>query len=241
MTQIMDEELSPQLPSINITKAVIGIGIVILLFVILQHNLAFQKKSTIVLPAGGTYLGPQNAPNEAPATPAPAVANKPAAKKDVFTVTSDTPWITVKGNVYPYSFSSPKTLKLVTFPGENKYDIYAISWNNLPPDQNVLIGVDNLNNSETSKQYIATNKRGYVETWYKQFGLRGVGSIVEFTNSKGLKGYRAKYLNAAGETPNEDIFLEATDPSYVIHLASGILDTSVFDKIIDSISWTMTK
>jgi hypothetical protein len=202
----------------------------------LRHNLAFQKKSTIVLPAGGTYLGPKDTPTEAP--PVPTTNNlRPVTNVNKFTVSADTPWVTVKGNVYPYSFQSPKTLKLVTFPGENKYDIYAISWNNQPPDQNVLIGVDNLNNTESSKQYITTSKRSYVESWYKQFGLKGIASLIEFTNNQGLKGYRATYINASGQTPNDDIFFEVANPAYVIHLASGVLAPEVFDKLIDSVSW----
>jgi len=248
----------PKLPELKNVGAIAAVSsIVVILLIILQHNMAFQKTSTIVIPAGGTYLGPTNTPTPMPGAQA-QVGNEPVAttkpsetvKNDAanadgtytttagkFAVTDNAVWVTVKGNKYPYSFSFPKALKLVTFPND-QFDIYAISWNNMPPDQNVLIGVDNLSRTDTLKQYITVSKHSYVENWWKQFGLKGVGSILEFTNSKGLKGYRAKFLNSANQSPNEDVFFEVPDPTYVIHIASGILDASVFDKLLDSVAWT---
>ncbi len=154
-----------------------------------------------------------------------------------FSVASDIPWHTVKGNIYPYSFSVPNTLKLVTFPNDT-YDIYAIDWKGQSPSSNVLVGVDNLKNSSSRSQYISESKINYVRDWWRQFGLKGVSSITQFTNSKGLKGYRAKYIDNSGLTPNDDVFFEIPDhPEYIIHLASGVLAPAVFDKIIDSVSW----
>jgi hypothetical protein len=231
----MDEELSPTLPDLKNPKLILCLIALVIAAIILRHNLAFRQKSTIVLPAGGTYLGPKDAPSEAPQPAANTV--QPITNENKFTVSADTPWVTVKGNVYPYSLQSPKTLNLVTLPGENKYDIYAISWNGQPPDQNVLIGVDNLNNTESSKQYITISKRSYVDNWYKQFGLKGISSVTEFTNSKGLKGYRAIYINASGQTPDEDVFFEVANPADVIHMARNVLSDDVFNKIIDSVAW----
>lgn len=246
----MEDNENNQLPQIKNTAGVaIGICVVVLALIVLQHNLAFQNKGVIVLPAGGTYLGPTDTPT--PTVPAltitPMTSGEPAGKPAAdgsyttttgkFGVTKNAPWVTVYGHQYPYSFKAPKALQLVAIPN-NAYDIYAIAWNNQSPDQNVLIGVDNMNNSDSLKQYITTSKRGYVENWWKQFGgLKGVASITEFTNSAGLKGYRAKYFNSANQTPNDDVFFETPNPQYVIHLASGVLDASVFDPLIDSVSW----
>jgi hypothetical protein len=246
----MDNENEGELPNIKNTGMVAaGISIAVISFIVLQHNLAFRKNGTVVIPAGGSYLGPTVSPIQTPAqitvapTPVPTgTASKPTANGNFttaagkFGVTKDATWVTLKGNKYPYSFSAPKALSLVPL-SQDQYDIYAISWNNQPADQNVLIGVDNLSTKDSLKQYIATSKRGYVENWWKQFGLKGVASITEFTNSKGLKGYRAKYINGAGQAPNDDVFLEATDPQYVIHVASGVLDASVFDPLVDSVAW----
>ncbi len=201
--------------------AVIASSFLVLL-VILQHNLAFQKTGTIVLPAGGTYLGSTPKPESSP-----TVAKEPAKGN----------MVTIKGRLYPYAFEAPSDLTFVTFP-DDTYDIYALSINNQPPEQNVMIGVDDLNRTESLKGYIKANKRAYVENWWKQFsGLKGISSIGAFTNKKGLSGYRVKFINASGQTPNEDIFLSSPDGRYVIHMANGPLPKNIFDAIVDSVSW----
>ncbi len=195
----------------------------LILFVVFQHNLAFQKSGTIVLPAGGTYLG---------VTP----TVQPAASQPIIVPSSDGK-VTVKGRIYPYTFEAPDTLKLVTFPND-PYDIYALSINNQPPEQNVLIGVDDLNRTEELKKHLKGNKRAYVEAWWKQFsGLTGVSQISAFTNTAGLTGYKAKYKNTAGQTPNDDVFIVSPDGQYVIHLANGPLPKATFDAIVDSVTW----
>jgi hypothetical protein len=225
--------MDDQLPNIKNTGMIAGgICISLVLLIILQHNLSF--KSTIVLPAGGTYLGPTESPAPVSVTSAP-LPPTPASSQGKFTVGKDAAWVTIKGNKYPYAFRAPKSLNLVAL-SKDVYDIYAISWNNMSPDSNVLIGVDDLRRTDALKKYIGISKRQYVEEWWKQFGsLKGVQSITEFTNSKGVKGYRAKYLNA----PNDDVFFEIpAAPHFVIHMANGVLDTSVFDEITDSVEWT---
>jgi len=230
----MDEQNPDPVAFKNTGIIAAGISIVIIALIILQHNLSF--KSTIVLPAGGTYLGPTQTPTQAPVAPVTNNAPQPISNAGKFTAPNNATWVSIFGRIYPYTFQAPKTLKLVTFPND-QFDIYAIDWNNAPPDQNVLIGVDNLNRTDNLKQYITVSKRGYVENWWKQFGLTGVSSITEFTNSNNLKGYRARYTTASGLSPNEDVFFETPNPADVIHLASGVLDTSVFNLIIDSVSW----
>lgn len=202
------------------TYVAVTISAILIIVIVLQHNLAFGKTSTIVLPAGGTYLGPSP-------TPSPNLQGEtlePQFSKSGFA--------TIKGRKYPYSFEIPKSVKLVSLGGA--FDIYALSINDQPPDQNVLIGVDDLNRTADLKKYIKGSKRTYVENWWKQFSvLKGVTSITEFTNSKGLKGYKAKYINGS----DVDIFFEVPDNRYVIHLANGPLDKKVFDAIVDSVAW----
>lgn len=194
----------------------------LILLVIFQHNMSLQKTGTIVLPAGGTYLGSTPKAESAP----PVV--KEQAKNGL---------VTIKGRIYPYQFEAPKDLTFVTFPND-AYDIYALSINNQPPEQNVLIGVDDLTRTEDLKKYVKGNKRAYVESWWKQFsGLKGISSISAFTNKGGLSGYRVKFINAAGQTPTEDVFLSSPDGRYVIHMANGPLPKNVFDTIVDSVRW----
>lgn len=254
-----DTDELPEMPNLKHTGLIAGaICVGLTLFIILQHNLSFQKTPQTIIPAGNTYLGPPKTETPAPASPAggpivseaPQITPLPTEKggtnnkavvtmnaQGKLTAPANAPMTVMKGKKYPYSFSVPSTLKLTTFPND-QFDIYAIVWENRPPDQNVLVGVDNLTRTDALKQYVSLSKRSYVETWWKQFGgLKGVASIVEFKNSKGLKGYRAKYLNTSNQSPNEDVFFETPDPKYVIHLASGILDTALFTRIIDSVAW----
>ncbi|MCX6793608.1 MAG: hypothetical protein NTY06_00715 [Candidatus Gottesmanbacteria bacterium] len=186
----------------------IGITVIGTILVILHYRQISNRPGTIIIPAGNTYLGP---------TPTP----KPP--------TNDTALHTVKGHIYPYTVSVPATITLITFPND-PYDMYAITGSD--PASNVLIGIDaKANPSET--------KSTYIQNWWKQFSiLTGVKSVDSFTNSKGLKGYKVKFLNATGENPSLDIFFEVPNkPQYVIHLSNGTLDPIVFANIVDSVSW----
>ncbi len=193
---------------------VAGIAIVITLFctgLVLIHYLRISgRRGTIVIPAGNTYLGPT--PSQAPAAPTTAVT-------------------VYRGRIYGYSFSAPQSIRVTTLP-DDTYDMYALAAPGTDPGSNVLIGLD-------PKADPKQDKLTYVQNWWKQFsGLTGVASIEQLTNSQGLKGYKARFVNTAGATPNLDVFFEIPGhPAYVIHLASGPLDEAVFAAIVDSVSW----
>jgi len=194
-----------------------GITVIGTILVISHYRQISGRSGTIIIPAGNTYLGPPNT-----ATPQPPADNAVLR--------------TVKGNIYPYTFSMPATITLVTFPND-PYDMYALSGSD--PSSNVLIGVDDLQKNTTRSQYINQSKTVYINQWWKLFSvLTGVKSIDPFTNSKGLKGYKVKFLTTSGESSSNDIFFEIPDkPQYVIHLSNGPLDQAVFDKIVDSVGW----
>ena len=176
-----------------------GITLVMTVLVLIHYHQISARGGTIVIPAGNTYLGP-NAPDQNSQT-------TPNAPTNIFTTSSDVPWHTIKGNVYPYTISVPTTLTLVAPKDSNIYDIYAVSLPGYDVNSTVLIGVDNLSNNPNTKQFINQPKLNYVNAWWHQFGgLKSVASIDQFTNTSGMKGYKAKYVNAAGETPNLDVF-----------------------------------
>lgn len=235
MEESRDEK--EQLTTLIKVAAVAGVGgLILIIFIVIQYAFMKRTPGTIVLPNGTTYLGPSSEQTQAPQAPA---TNQTATQAPQITETPDDDWKDVRGKTYPYYFSVPESMKLVTFPNDD-YDIYAIDCCNILPQSNVLIGVDNLDKTADKKQYISSPKKVYVQEWWKQFGgLKGVGSLDEFTNSEGLKGYRARYTNAQGQTPNEDVFFEVEgNPKYVIHLARGVMDQSLFDKIVDSVGWS---
>lgn len=228
----MDMEYS-QKDAARTVLVVIGMTSILTALVVWNWSNAAKANGTIVIPAGNTYLGPNAPAGQRPlgVAPTPAAAN-------VFIADSSVPWYDIQGTIYPYILSVPTTLKLTKFPND-PYDLYAIVWSNIAPESNILIGLDNLKAHATRTQYITKAKIDYVRDWWQQFGsLKGVASIDPFTNSHGLKGYRAKYFNAAGETPNTDIFFEVPGhPEYVIHLSNGIIEPALFDKIVDSVRW----
>ncbi len=193
---------------VSVLAAVITIILTVL--VVLQYRTLAKKSGTIVIPGGNTYLG------KITPTPQPAGAGS---------------WRDVRGKIYPYTFRVPETITLTSF-DNNPFDIYAIVSSGIDPGSNVLIGIDPKANPKEQKLT-------YVQNWWKQFsGLKSVASIEQFTNANGLKGYKAVYVNSAGQTPNLDVFFEVPGyPQYVIHLASGSLNAATFAEIVNSVGW----
>ncbi|MBI2611892.1 hypothetical protein HYW54_04065 [Candidatus Gottesmanbacteria bacterium] len=219
-----EEPTEEQLDIKKLATATI-VGIVVLGAVVYGAYTYSQRKSgNIALPGGVTYLG---------ATPA---GDQPPTAPLRFTADPSVSWTIYAGKEYPYSFSTPATLPLVYFPGDRN-DPVGVVWGNIPPQANLLLNIERL--SEREGDYEKKPKRTYVEDWYKFFsGLSGIESIAEFTNIKGLKGYRVQYLTPTGKSPNIDIFLEIPGRNDImIHMGNGSLDPSVFDRIVDSVEW----
>ena len=200
----------------------------------LSYNLAKNPAGRIILPGGITYLGP---------TPTPAsgyTAGKPtpAIPQGTFTADDTIAWKTWSGTVFPYRFSYPQTLPLQSFQND-PLDSVGIVWGKLPANQNILLSVITLSSNTASAPYAAKPKIEFVQNWWKEFpGLKGVKTIEPFTNRKGLKGYKARFINSEGKTPNLDIFFEVPEnPKLIIRVANGILDDPVFEKIVESVEW----
>lgn len=191
---------------------------------------AYAKKrtGTTILPGGSTYLGPS------PAQQAPP----PIAEK--INVSLDAPASTWKGQTYPYSFSYPSPLSLGFFPGD-PFDGVTVFWGNTNPSENIFLRVEDLNKIEEGKKYIGKSKKEYANIWWKQYNWKGVSDIVEFTNSKGLKGYRAKYVDAAGATPFDNVFFEVPGRrDLVVWIGGSKLESQLFDRIVDTFAWGQT-
>ena len=193
--------------------------------VMIAYRYSQTKKSDIVLPGGVTYLG---------ATPTSAV--EPTAVPVKFTASATVPYKEKIGANYPYSFSYPETLPIVVFTNDPT-DSVAIDWDNITAQKNVLFNIELI--EKRDKSMIVKPKIEYVKNWWQYFsGLKGVNSVTPFANLGGLKGYRAQYINNSGSAPNEDIFFEVPGRhDIMIHLANGILDAAIFDKIVDSVKW----
>src|SRR3989338_8118038 len=148
----------------------IGVGSLVvagifILIILVAHNFTKKRSGEIVLPAGGTYLGPS--PTEAP-------------------------WRQIQGTIYPFTFSVPETLALTTFPND-PYDIYALSEN--PSANVLIGVEDLAKDLSKKPYVAKSKKEYISDFWWKQFGLTGVSTIESFTNEKGLKGYKVKFKN----------------------------------------------
>lgn len=232
----------------NIKKAgrMAGVTFIILLSIVfLAYQYSKPRIGTVVLPGGITYLGPSPTTQDQRSK----INNQKESQNEVdalaeqsrFTAESDVAWSTVKSKKYGYTFSVPETLTLEPFLTD-EFDAYAITWNNVPKEANVLIGVEDLASDEKKMAYVQKSKKEYVESfWSKQYNLTGVKTIETFTNSKRLKGYKVKFQTNEGVSPFDDVFFEVPNkPNLLFHLSHAILDPAVFEKIVDSVDWTST-
>lgn len=213
----------------DFTKIFLGIivGTILIGAIIYAGYLYSQKQGGKVSLPAGTYLGKPGVQQDTPPT-APLR----------FTSASDTPWVLYQGKIYPYSFSYPKTLNLAVFPNDPSESV-AINWGNIPAPNNLLLNIEFVN--DRNPEYVGKPEE-FVRNWWKAFsGLKGVLSIDKFTNSNGLIGYKAIYVNNADQTPNVDVFFETPqDPNLMIRLANGVLDPTIFDRIVDSLNYSLT-
>ncbi|MBU1326676.1 hypothetical protein KKC61_00880 [Patescibacteria group bacterium] len=194
------------------------------------YKQARSKPGSIVLPAGINYLGP------IPSQTAHFPISQSAPLKTI-TIDPSTPWIEYKGILYPYAFSHPESLSLGFFPND-PFDSVAIFWGNTPAQENLFIRVEDLNRIPNMTEYVAKPKILYAQNWWKQYNWKDLAEVTEFTNKRGLKGYRAKYLNQNDQTPFDNVFFEVPQrPDLVIWMTGKLLDQSTFDKIVDSVSW----
>ena len=208
----------------KITFFGVGTAVVVTSLLYAAYRYSQKKTSEIIVPGGITYIGAK--PTAAVPSPLP---------KELFTADSSVSWIRRKGFQYPYSFSFPETLQLVVFPNDPS-DSMAIVWKDFPPQQNILINVELIKDRNPD---LVGKPKEYIENWYKHFsGLKGVKSIEQFKNVNGIRGYKAVYTNKLDQTPVVDYFFIPPERyDIVVHMANGIIDPSIFEKMINSFNW----
>lgn len=227
----MENKKSSQLDIKKLSIAIVAIVLSLTLAVVVAYKYSQKQSGNIMLPGGVTYTGPT-------ATPQPYKGPTPTPV--IFTAASDVTWDIFGGKIYSFQFSFPTTLPLVVFPGDPT-DSVAIDYAKIPPQQNILLNVELIDKRDPS--LLNKPKIEYVRNWYKFFpGLKGVAKVEPLTNTNGLKGYRALYINTLDQSPNTDVFFEIpSQPTLLIHLANGILEPKIFDRIVDSLRWSPQK
>lgn len=131
------------------------------------------------------------------------------------------------GKLFPYTFSYPENFSLGWFPND-PLDAVTAFIGGTDSNQNIFFRV------ETVKQ----SPMDHASNWWKDYAWKGVESVTAFTNSVGLHGYRAKYINEKGVVPFDHIFFEVPERNDLIIWVSGkLFSQEVFDKLVDSVSW----
>ncbi len=220
-------ETEPDAPS-NILFPALLISIVLLGIVYIAFQAAKARPDRIILPGGITYLGPS-------VTPTPA-ANSSTGNLDAILIPSNPTWATYKGKLFPYTFTYPSTLSLGWFPND-PYDAVTVFYGKTDANKNVFFRVDDL--TKLHKTAYTGNVKGYAQSWWKDYSWKGISSITPFTNGKGLKGYRATYIDQSDKTPYDHVFFETPQRRDLIIWISGkIFPREMFDKIVDSVQWS---
>ncbi len=222
-TQSMDPQQHPR-----IIIPALAVSGVLFLAVILAFVTTKNRQGTIVLPGGVTYLGP---------TPTEVVKkNTPGAP---IPVPEDAAWAERKGKTYPYSFSYPAVLSLGEFPND-PFDAVTVFHDGTDANTNIFFRVDNL--TRLNKSGYRGNAEQYAKDWWKDYSWNGVASVTPFTNKSGLTGYRAKYRNDQNAVPYDHIFFAVpNNPELVIWMSGRLFEPSVFDRMVDSVSWKDTR
>lgn len=205
------------------------VSILLIFAIYIAYSFTRPRSGSIVLPGGVTYLGPSPTPTKQ------LTVNSKQLTAGVIPIPDTVTWTIHAGKKYPYSFEYPSSLSLGVFPND-PYDGVTIFYENTDPQANLFFRIEDLN-LLNKKQYIAKPLE-YTQNWWKDYDWKGISSVTAFTNKKGLKGYRAKYIDEANNTPYDHIFFDVPKRTDLIIWISGkLFDQAVFDRLVDSVSW----
>lgn len=152
-----------------------------------------------------------------------------------FKSSSTAAWKNYKNATLGFELSLPSDLDTIEYPNG-----LGINYKEISAANNLLFSLDMA--SSRSGEFQDMKGDAYVKNYWRQYsGLVALKSYEAFSNQYNIKGHKATYLNMANESPNDEVFFEyPTAPGDFVHFASGVLDKSVFDKIIDSFKWEGT-
>ena len=209
----------------------VGVSIFLILVIGFAVTYARSQNGTVVLPGGITYLGPTP-------TPTPAQVEKFGnVMGGQIPIPDNATWVEYKGKMLPYTFNYPNTISLGVFPND-PYDSVTIFYNGTDSQGNLFFRVENLTQLQ-KESFVSKPKIEYVKQWWKDYSWSEVASVTPFTNSKGLIGYRAKYIDSKGQTPYDHVFFEVpNNKNLIIWISGKLFSQIVFDKLVDSIGWS---
>ncbi|MDH7475908.1 MAG: hypothetical protein QHH09_00350 [Microgenomates group bacterium] len=199
--------------------------VVLLVFLLLVGGVYFwvskKNKGNVVFPAGVSYLGPNQL------TPVPTV--------DLTQLGKSGKWLQSGGKIYKYLFIYPAELQITAFINDQSDKIAWIT-GIVPPQQNIAFTVETI--SEFNKKYQG-DLEGFAANYWRRFsGLSGAKSVEPYTNSKGLKGFKAIYLDKKGNVANTNYFFQVpNDPDHVLQVINGMIPENIFNQIVNSVEF----
>ncbi len=188
-----------------------------------------KNEEELVYPAGISYLGPEQEKEKK--------SQDLTALKPEELVLGAGDWLRAGGSVYPYTFLYPEEMKLVSFPSD-PLDSWGWEVGEDSAAQNLVVFVETLSSYGFSYSGLDGIKE-FINVYPSFYsGLSGVKSISEFINGQGVTGFKVVFINSAGQSPNLDVFFPVPGfADQVLHLGSGKVPKTIFDRIVDSISF----
>lgn len=217
--------------TLNKSSLVFGNFVILVVFVLLVGGVYMwvSKKSKAgqqVFPAGINYLSPKS-----------NVTNAPSYDYTKLAVSTD--WVTYKGKLFPYSFQHPKEFTPIVYPGD-KSDAVAFKVSVLPPEQSLLLTVEKISGRDKT---LVGNPKEFVSNYWKFFsGLKGLKTVTEITNEKGLKGYKANYIVKGTNAVTSDFYFFTIegDNDNLLHMGNifPAEGKTLFNRIMNSLEYT---
>lgn len=222
----MNEKTSDFLSDKNsLTYISLGVLVVFLLLVGGVYYWVTKKSNgQLIFPSGVNYLSPNQ--------PTPAVPQYDYAK-----LATSTDLLTLKGQVYPYSFQYPRGLGAIIFP-KDPNDSVTFKLSTLPAEQNLMLLVETI--SSRDKAYVG-RQEDFVRDYWKFFGgLKSSKDVTPFTNNVGLKGFKVNYVTRANVVTTDNYFFVIPgDSDHMLHLNNIFPKEgdAVFMKILNSLTY----
>jgi len=213
-------------------KSLVAVNIIILVVFLLiiggtYYWVSKKSKGEQVFPAGINYLSPKG--NE---------TKKPVLLYDFAKLAESSDWVSYKGKIYTYTFQHPKALAPLSVPNDVN-DAVTFKVNELAPEQSLLFTVETISKRDPT---LVGKPEKFASNYWKFFsGLKGLNSITDITNEKGLTGYKATYVVKGTNAITSDnyFFVVESNNDILLHIGD-IFPTegkAVLNRLINSLEY----
>ena len=206
----MAEKTEQESPKSSLSVISIVVLVLFLAVVFFLYSWVSKKnKGEVVFPSGINYTG-----NET--SPAPPQPLRPTYDWDKLGGSSD--WANFTSPKGQYTFQYPKGIIPLIFPGDAN-DSVTFDVSNIPAQFNLMGLMERVSNYDKK---MVGDQESFVNNYWRFFGgLKGVNKAEEFTNEKGLKGWKASYVNKSNVVTSDNYFLVVPgDDDRILHIGN---------------------